>query len=86
MIFAKHYLPKGSPADELRACLKASYLCKHVKVFHLQTNMRVRLLKENSAFTNQLLEVGNGQVPVDVNTGTIKLPYTVELLSSLLLN
>jgi len=48
--------------------------------------MRVRLLKENSAFTNQLLEVGNGQVPVDVNTGTIKLPYTVELLSSLLLN
>ena len=67
-------IPKGSPADEIRACLKASYLWKRIKVFHLQTNMRVTLLGENSAFTNQLLDVGNGQVPVDADSGSIELP------------
>ena len=36
--------------------------------------MRVRLLGEDSAFTHQLLEVGNGQVPVDADSCTIKLP------------
>jgi len=40
-------IPKRSPADELRVCLKSSYLWKYMKVFHLHTNMCVSLLGEN---------------------------------------
>ena len=67
-------MPKGTPADELRACLKSSYLWKYVKIFHLHTNLRVSLLGANSAFASQLLDIGNGQIPVDVTSNTIELP------------
>ncbi|CAF1264648.1 unnamed protein product [Didymodactylos carnosus] len=36
-------IPKGTMADELKACLKASYLWRHVLKLGLKTNMRVHL-------------------------------------------
>lgn len=36
-------IAKGNRADEVRACLKSSYIWPHVKRLHLTTNMRVHL-------------------------------------------
>ncbi|CAF4993036.1 unnamed protein product, partial [Rotaria sp. Silwood1] len=33
-------IPRGTVADELKACLKASYLWRHVRRLELKTNMR----------------------------------------------
>lgn len=54
-------IPKGTMADELKACLKSSYLWKHVISLNLNTNMRVRLQGDTSAgrFSDQLLAMGN---------------------------
>lgn len=54
-------IPRGTPADELNACLKASPLCNNVKTLSLPTNMRVQLQNDQSAaqFSKQLLAVGN---------------------------
>ena len=60
-------VPRGTPADELKACLKASYIWPHVKTLTLTENMRVRLHGDESAgeFASMLLKIGNGEVPVD---------------------
>ena len=42
-------VPRGTPADELDACIKSSYLWGHIKVLRLKTNMRVRLSGNNEA-------------------------------------
>ncbi|GBP93414.1 hypothetical protein EVAR_84305_1 [Eumeta japonica] len=64
----------GTPADELNACLKASPLWNNKKL-SLTTNMRVQLQNDQSAaqFSKQLLDVGNGKVPVDATSGLITL-------------
>lgn len=69
-------IPRGTVADELNACLKSSYLWRHVKTLKLTTNMRVFLQNDQSAnvFPKQLLDIGNGQVPFDTSTGLITLP------------
>ena len=68
-------IPKGTPADELNACLKASYLWQHVKSITLQTNMRVHLQGDASAaqFANRLLNLGDGKPSVD-ECGQITFP------------
>ncbi|CAB3260103.1 unnamed protein product [Arctia plantaginis] len=68
-------IPRGTPADELNACLKASPLWNNVKTLSLTTNMRVQLQNDQSAaqFSKQLLAVGNGKVPVDATSGLITL-------------
>ncbi|GBP75532.1 ATP-dependent DNA helicase pif1 [Eumeta japonica] len=68
-------VPRGTPADELNACLKASPLWNNVKKLSLTTNMRVQLQNDQSAaqFSKQLLDVGNGKVPVDATSGLITL-------------
>ncbi|XP_017469499.1 PREDICTED: uncharacterized protein LOC108361401, partial [Rhagoletis zephyria] len=68
-------IPRGTPADELNACLKASPLWNNVKALSLTTNMRVQLQNDQSAaqFSKQLLALGNGKVPVDATTGLITL-------------
>ncbi|KAL8580060.1 hypothetical protein ACOMHN_065109 [Nucella lapillus] len=55
----------GTPADELDACLKSSHLWGGVSTLHLNTNMRVRFEGDHSSetFSNQLLEIGNGNMP-----------------------
>lgn len=57
-------VPRGTRADEVRACLKSSYLWKNINVLHLRKNMRV-LLKDDSAsehFANLLLNLGDGKI------------------------
>ncbi|CAH0682997.1 unnamed protein product [Spodoptera exigua] len=68
-------VPRGTPADELNACLKASPLWNNVKTLSLSTNMRVQLQNDQSAaqFSKQLLDVGNGKVQVDATSGLITL-------------
>lgn len=69
-------IPRSTPADELNACLKASYLWNRVEKVTLSTNMRVHLLKEASAqtFSKQLLDIGNGQISIDHSTNEITFP------------
>ena len=60
----------------MNACLKNSNLWAHVKTFKLTTNMRVRLQNDDSCqtFSDQLLAIGNGKLPVDSISGRIQLP------------
>lgn len=69
-------IQRSTPADELNACLKASYLWKSVKKLALKTNMRVQLLNDRSAenFSKQLLSLGEGKIPMDPNTKEIQFP------------
>ncbi|GFQ78164.1 ATP-dependent DNA helicase, partial [Trichonephila clavata] len=65
----------STPADEINACLKYSTLWRHVRTFQLTMNMRVQLQNDQSAevFSRQLLDIGNGQLPID-ETRQISLP------------
>ncbi|XP_069968842.1 uncharacterized protein [Bactrocera oleae] len=69
-------IPRSTAADEINACLKSSNLWRYVKKLQLTTNMRVTLLNDTSAedFSEQLLTIGNGQVPVDESSGLISFP------------
>lgn len=69
-------IPRSTAADELNACLKASALWRHVKTLKFTTNMRVQLQNDQSAevFSRQLLDIGNGNVPVDIVSGHINFP------------
>jgi ATP-dependent DNA helicase PIF1 len=67
---------KGTYVDELQACLKCSHVWKHVKTYHLHTNMRVQLsgCEERSRFAKQLLCLGENKIPVNLDTGLINIP------------
>ena len=69
-------IPRSTPADEMNACQKNSNLWAHVKTLKLTTNMRVRLQNDDSGqtFSDQLLAIGNGKLPVDSISGRIQLP------------
>lgn len=69
-------IPRSTAADEINACLKSSYLWRHVKTPKLTTNMRVALQNDQSAewFSKQLLDIGNGKIPIDISTGFITFP------------
>lgn len=69
-------IPKSTSADELNACIKASHLWRHVQKITLKTNMRVHLQHDASAdtFSKQLLDIGNGKVPIDAETKCITFP------------
>ena len=68
-------IPKGTMADELKACLKASYLWRHVHTLELKTNMRVHLQRDIAAgqFAQQLLSLGDGKIAADPTTGLITI-------------
>ena len=42
-------VPRGTMADEFKACLKASYLWRYVRKLELKTNIRVHLQGDVSA-------------------------------------
>ena len=67
---------RSTAADEINACLKASNLWRYVNKLQLSVNMRVALLNDLSAddFSKQLLNIGNGRVPVDESSGLISFP------------
>jgi PIF1-like helicase len=60
---------KGTFVDELNACLKSSYLWKHVNTFHLTKNMRAQLsgCDESSWFAKQLLLIGEKKIYSDTD-------------------
>ncbi|XP_073835848.1 uncharacterized protein, partial [Musca autumnalis] len=69
-------IPRSTAADEINACLKSSSLWPHFQKLELSTNMRVSLQNDPLAevFSKQLLEIGNGQIPVDPMNGRISFP------------
>ncbi|XP_066453866.1 uncharacterized protein [Eleutherodactylus coqui] len=77
-------IPRSTPADELNACLKSSVLWRHVKKLTLKTNMRVQLQNDASAerFAKQLLDIGNGKMPIDRSTQCITLPTNFGKMTS----
>ncbi|KAG5883852.1 hypothetical protein JTB14_034822 [Gonioctena quinquepunctata] len=60
-------IERGTAADEINACLKASYLWPKVEKLHLTTNMRVQLFSdvESGAFAQKMLEIGEGHLDTD---------------------
>lgn len=68
-------IPRGTPADELHACLKSSLLWRYVKTLRLTTNMRVQLQNDSTAerFSKQLLDIGDGKLTTDTS-GLVALP------------
>ncbi|UYV60326.1 hypothetical protein LAZ67_1000841 [Cordylochernes scorpioides] len=58
---------RGTPADELNACLKSSYLWSHIVKMHLTVNMRVQLHNDTTAakFADELLKIGEGRLETD---------------------
>ncbi|RCN39181.1 hypothetical protein ANCCAN_14906 [Ancylostoma caninum] len=69
-------IPRSTPADEINACLKASYLWRHVHKMTLTMNMRVHLRGVECAhsFAEQLLRLGDGKFCVDSDTDLISFP------------
>lgn len=53
-------IPGSTPADELNACLKSSYLWQHVHTLKLTTK--------------QLLDLGNGKMTIEPTTNCVKFP------------
>ncbi|GBO99544.1 ATP-dependent DNA helicase pif1 [Eumeta japonica] len=62
-------ITKGTPADEINACLKASTLWVHVKTFSLSTNMRVQLHNDvqSGQYAAALLKIGEDRMAKDVS-------------------
>ena len=60
-------VPRGTMADEMSACLKNSVLWQDIQCLKLTTNMRVHLHGDAEAgrFASKLLEIGNGNLPLD---------------------
>lgn len=58
-------IPRGTRADEVKSCLKASYLWPHIRKVALHKNMRVHLRGDTSAgvFADMLLKLGDGSYP-----------------------
>ncbi|XP_055845040.1 uncharacterized protein LOC129911312 [Episyrphus balteatus] len=68
-------IPRSTAADELNASLKSSTLWKYVKTLSLNENVRVLLQNDPTAaeFSKQLLKIGNGELPLDID-GQITFP------------
>lgn len=67
-------VPRGTRADEIKACLKRSVLWPSIEILNLTKNMRVLLKGDINAgnFSNILLKIGNGIYPE--KDGLINLP------------
>ncbi len=68
-------IPKGTPADELNACLKQSPLWSKIKKLTHSTYMRVHKCNDPAAadFARLLMDIGNGRLPLDTN-GQVTIP------------
>ena len=60
---------KGTPADEIRACIKSSYLWRNVEKITLRTNMRVHTTghPDGGRWAAKLLQLGSGTITTDEN-------------------
>ncbi|XP_029657713.1 ATP-dependent DNA helicase pif1-like [Octopus sinensis] len=66
-------IQRGTPADELNACLKSSYLWTLVKKISLNVNIRAQKSETNS-FAKVLLNVGNGTLETNSEDFKVSLP------------
>lgn len=66
-------VPRGTRADEVKACVKASYLWPLIWKLSLRKNMRVHLRGDVSAgqFSELLLKIGDGEYPESEGKVTI---------------
>ncbi|XP_074114110.1 ATP-dependent DNA helicase pif1-like [Cotesia typhae] len=66
-------VPRGTRADEIKACLKSSILWPNIKVLSLKVNMRVCLQNDLRAkeFSELLIDIGNGNLPEEERKITI---------------
>ncbi|XP_044588797.1 uncharacterized protein LOC123267978 [Cotesia glomerata] len=66
-------VPRGTRADEVKACIKSSILWPSVKVLSLTINMRAHLQSNLKAeeFSKILIDIGNGSITEE--NGRIKL-------------
>lgn len=70
-------IERGTPADEMNACLKASLLWSQVQTLHLTCNMRVQLFNdlESGAYAAKLLQIGEGRIIADTDG---KIEFTTD--------
>ncbi|GBP36689.1 ATP-dependent DNA helicase PIF6 [Eumeta japonica] len=80
-------IERGTAADEINACQKASYLWSKIEKLYLTTNIGVQLFSdvESRAYAQKLLEIGGGHLHIDqeVMTSDNTTSYPVEFLNSL---
>ena len=69
-------IPRGTRADQIHSCVKASELWKKVQVFHLTQNVRTLLSGDPNAkaFEETLLKMGEGEL---TETGVVAVPEEV---------
>ncbi|XP_054266833.1 uncharacterized protein LOC128989005 [Macrosteles quadrilineatus] len=62
-------IERGTPVDEMNACLKASQLWSKVIKLQLTCNMRVQLFNdlESGAYASKLLKIGEGLLKTDTD-------------------
>lgn len=67
MISDKPFIQRGTPADEIQACIKSSCLWSKVEKLSLKTNMRVHLHNDvdSGLYAEMLLKIGDGCLDVD---------------------
>ena len=70
-------VPRGTRADQLNACIKASPLWRHVVSFKLTRNLRIREDANPEAHQEYLLSVGEGRVE-ETEDGRIPIPADLQ--------
>ena len=79
-------IQRGTPADEIHACVKSSFLWPSVSKLHLRTNMRAAVLGDETAkdFATCLLRIGEGRLPVDPADGMSEIQAYGTMVQSVL--
>ncbi|XP_067947063.1 uncharacterized protein [Watersipora subatra] len=68
-------IQRGTPTDEINACIKSSFLWPSVVRLHLTRNMRSAILGDETSahFAAGLLHIGEGRLPVSAEDGFVSL-------------
>lgn len=76
---------RGTPADEVRACIKASTIWGSIQKMSLSTNMRVHRGGDPAAgdFAQKLLDIGNGVYRTEADSDLIRLDSLCRPVQSL---
>ena len=73
---------RGGRADTVAATLKRSPLWQYVQIFQLSQNMRVHNAGSTDEFSSELLQIGEGRLPIEDELGKFKVKlkddYVVE--------
>ena len=84
-------VPRGTRADEVKSCLKSSYLWKEITILYLKRNMRVHLTGsyESEDFAKFLLALGEGKLKevenrIEIPTNFCQLVSDVAVFTNLI--